>query len=285
MVGDRDAVAAFRTAVVEARVKQQLARELTARASHLAADVLADRGAEPYQRPTPVRLRYPRWGWRRAIGFAVEQRMLSVDYLAAYLRYVQSQSVAHLRRQDLRLGGMVFLGRHVELHAPMGHGRIVVGPWAWIGDGSMFRAHHGHLAVGAKVVTGRQTVANVYLDLEIGDAALLADWVYLCDFDHRHDRVDVPMKDQGLRMTPTRVGRDVWIGVKASVLRGADIGDGSIVASHAVVKRKFDPFSILGGIPAEVIGSRLPDGMSIDEATECVRRGEPIRGGPLGETD
>ena len=134
---------------------------------------------------------------------------------------------------------------------------------------------------GAKVVLGRDNVINSYLDVEVGDAAILADWIYVCDFDHRYDRLDVPIKDQGIVTSPTRIGADVWIGEKATVLRGVDIGDGCVVASHCLVNRDLPPFSIAVGTPARVVRSRLPAGVDPEEAADRVRRGLAIPGDPL----
>ena len=100
----------------------------------------------------------------------------------------------------------------------------MIGPWCWIGNDNKLRAHEGQLTLGAKVVMGRDNVVNTYLDIEIGGASILADWIYICDFDHRTERLDVPIKDQGIVKSPVRVGGDVWIGEKATVLRGCDIG-------------------------------------------------------------
>ncbi|MBS3941804.1 MAG: acyltransferase, partial [Actinobacteria bacterium] len=128
----------------------------------------------------------------------------------------------------------------------------------------------------------RDNVVNTYLDVEIGDASILADWIYVCDFDHRFDRLDVPIKDQGIVKSPVRIGGDVWVGEKASILRGVDIGHGSVIASHALVKSDIPPFSIAVGIPARVVKSRLPAGMAPEEALDRLRRGLPIPGDPIG---
>jgi acetyltransferase-like isoleucine patch superfamily enzyme len=93
---------------------------------------------------------------------------------------------------------MLFTGKRVELRARPGHGRLVIGPWCWIGNDNKLRSHEGQLTLGAKVVLGRDNVVNSYLDVEVGDAAILADWIYVCDFDHRTDRLDIPIKDQGI---------------------------------------------------------------------------------------
>ena len=90
---------------------------------------------------------------------------------------------------------MVYLGRGVELSARKGYGRIVLGRWVHLGDGNRLRAHEGTLRIGDKTVLGRENTFNCYLDLHVGASCIVADWVYVCDFDHRTD--DVRPADQG----------------------------------------------------------------------------------------
>jgi acetyltransferase-like isoleucine patch superfamily enzyme len=266
---------------LEVAVAAETAREATARASRLGDDLLADAGVPAHLRRPPLRLRYPRWGWRDAARTAVERRMLGPRYWTLYRRAAAIVVRARLTGHHVELQGLVFTGRRVELTARPGHGRLVLGPWCWIGDDNKLRAHEGQLTLGAKVVMGRDNVINTYLDIEVGEASILADWIYVCDFDHRFDRLDVPIKDQGIVTTPTRIGSDVWLGEKASVLRGVDVGDGAVVASHCLVNRDVPPFSIAVGVPVRVVRSRLPAGMDPEEAADRVRRGLPIPGDPL----
>ena len=251
-------------------VRAAIAQEATVRAAHLASDV----GVDVPVPPLPSRTR---WGWRRAIEFGVRSRMYTPEYLALYSRFIAHR----LRQPQVRMGGMVFFGRRVELKARPGHGVLDLGAWCWIGDANKLRAHEGNLRLGPKVVMGRDNVINTYLDIEIGTNALLGDWIYVCDFDHIYDRLDVPIKAQGLVKTPVRIGADVWVGEKASILRGADVGSGSVVASQALVKDAIPPFSIVVGTPARVIKSRLPDGMTVEEGLALQRAGHPIPGDPL----
>jgi len=51
------------------------------------------------------------------------------------------------------------------------------------------------------------------------------------------------------------IGNNVFVGLNAIILLNTDIGDNCIVAAGAVVKGKFESNSIIGGIPAKVIGS------------------------------
>lgn len=248
----------------ERAVAAAVGREGTLRAAELG-------GVIP---PRPNRVR---WGWRKAVRFAVERRMVTPEYLTLYARHL----VHRLREPHVDLQGMVFLGKRVELRARRHHGHLSLGPWCWIGNDNKLRAHEGTLRLGPKVVMGRDNVVNTYLDIEIGEDALLGDWIYVCDFDHVVERLDVPIRKQGLVKTPVRIGADVWVGEKASILRGADIGAGSVIASQALVKGPIPPFSIAVGSPARVLRSRLPEGMSVDEALALQRRGAAIPGDPL----
>jgi acetyltransferase-like isoleucine patch superfamily enzyme len=256
----------------ELAVSAAVARAGIARAEAMTAATGSAAPANLPEGPAQVR-----WGWRKAVRFAVQQRMYTPQYMVLYARYLTHR----LRHPHVDLQGMVFLGRRVELAARRHHGRLSLGPWCWIGDDNKLRAHEGNLRLGPKVVMGRDNVVNTYLDIEIGQNALLGDWIYVCDFDHIYEHPHLPIKKQGLVKTPTRIGEDVWVGEKASILRGADIGSGSVVASQALVKGVIPPFSIVVGTPARVIRSRLPEGMTAEEALDLQRRGAAIPGDPL----
>jgi acetyltransferase-like isoleucine patch superfamily enzyme len=268
---------------LSAREAGELGRELAERHRDLAVSAAVAReglarvealAAGRRLPPAPPRVR---WGWRRAVRFAVERRMLTPEYLRLYARFAAQR----LRHPHVDLQGMVFFGRRVELAAAPHHGRLSLGPWCWIGNDNKLRAHEGNVRLGPKVVLGRDNVVNAYLDVEIGADTLLGDWIYVCDFDHAHDRLDVPIRKQGIVKSPVRIGADVWVGEKASILRGADIGAGSVIASQALVKGPVPPFSIVVGTPGRVLRSRLPSGMTAEEGLDLQRRGRPIPGDPL----
>ena len=52
---------------------------------------------------------------------------------------------------------------------------------------------------------------------------------------------------------PIVVGKDVWIGAHATILKGVTIGDGAIIAAGAVVTRDVPPNTIAAGVPARVV--------------------------------
>lgn len=57
----------------------------------------------------------------------------------------------------------------------------------------------------------------------------------------------------------TIIGNDVWIGHNATIMPGVTIGDGAIIASNATVTKNVEPYTIVGGNPAQLIKKRFSD--------------------------
>ena len=90
----------------------------------------------------------------------------------------------------------------------------------------------------------------------IGDDTIFGNYVSLHSENHNFAEHDVPIRLQGVNRKGIRIGCNCWIGAKATILDGAEIGDGCIVAAGAVVRGKFPSNSIIGGVPAKIIKSR-----------------------------
>ncbi|PTP60927.1 hypothetical protein CWO01_14855 [Vibrio splendidus] len=54
-----------------------------------------------------------------------------------------------------------------------------------------------------------------------------------------------------------RVGNDCWIGERAMIIGGAEIGDGAVVLAGAVVTKNVPPYAIVGGVPAKILKYRF----------------------------
>jgi carbonic anhydrase/acetyltransferase-like protein (isoleucine patch superfamily) len=56
-----------------------------------------------------------------------------------------------------------------------------------------------------------------------------------------------------------RIGNDVWIGAKATILSGVAVGDGAVIGARSVVARDVPPYGIVVGNPARFIRKRFTD--------------------------
>jgi acetyltransferase-like isoleucine patch superfamily enzyme len=191
-------------------------------------------------------------GWLRWVVWAAANRAYTRRHLASYLRMAR----ASLRYPSLRFEGPVFIGPDVRFELREGYSRIMVGAYTHFGAHARIRAHEGTLRIGSKSVIGIRNTINCWLDIDIGDTCLFGDDVYICDFDHKTESLDVPIKDQGIVKAPVRIGDDVWMGTKVVVTRGTSVGAQSIVAASSVARGVYPPRSVVAGIPGRVVKTR-----------------------------
>ena len=212
----------------------------------------ADHGEHaPWGLPRPL-------AWLRWVGWALANRAFTRHHLASYLRMARASA----RCRSLRFEGPCFIGPDVRFEVREGYGRLVVGAYTHFGAHARIRAHEGTLRIGEKSVIGIRNTLNCWLDLSVGRACLFGDDVYVCDFDHVTERLDVPIKDQGIAKSPVRIGDDVWLGTKVVVTRGTRIGDHSVVAAAAVARGTYPAKSVVAGIPGKVVRTRTDDNAS-----------------------
>lgn len=91
----------------------------------------------------------------------------------------------------------------------------------------------------------------------IGSCVMMGSDVVVITRNHAFSRTDIPMMHQGFEEEqPVVIEDDVWIGDRVIILPGVRVGQGSILAAGAVVSRDVEPYTIVGGVPARVIGRR-----------------------------
>lgn len=100
--------------------------------------------------------------------------------------------------------------------------------------------------------------SHIPFNLTIGENVMMAPNCYILgNIDHRFDRIDIPMREQGCRYKkPTIIGNDIWIGQNVLITPGRTIKDGSIIAAGCVLTKDFPENSIIGGNPSVLIRNR-----------------------------
>ena len=186
--------------------------------------------------------------------------LASLKWVIANRAYTPWYLVRYWRLLKFKLANPHITPRHgvpgqgVEIQAAPELSQLEIGRWVHIGDKNTIRARG--LAAHRRQGGFRPRQRDQHLDIEFGDSVLMADWCYICDFDHKMDNIELPIKDQGIVKSPVRIGPDTWIAAKATVLRGTTIGRGCVLGSHAVVKGDIPDYSIAVGAPAKVVKNR-----------------------------
>lgn len=107
-------------------------------------------------------------------------------------------------------------------------------------------------------------------DLTIGDYVSISDDVtILLSGEHRTDTPSTyPFSEREnygnknrFSKGDVKIGNDVWIGYRVTILSGVTIGDGAVVGACSLVNNDVPPYTIVGGVPAKKIGERKNPGV------------------------
>lgn len=161
---------------------------------------------------------------------------------------------AILAYPQLTVGRGVIFHPGARLRAYDG-GTMVIGTGTSIGRGALLIAEGSKLEIGAHGFIGEGSIIVAKAGIRIGDDSLIAERVTIRDQDHPIRAF--PRNREPANAVPIAIGDNVWIGAKASVLKGVTIGDHCVVGAHAVVTRDVPAASIALGIPAAVRGTVL----------------------------
>lgn len=157
------------------------------------------------------------------------------------------------RKRDLELTSLHAAGK-LPLHSL----RIaVLRRWgASIEPGATF--YHGFevrnakgLKVGTRASIGNDAILDARGGITIGKDVNLSTAVSLWTGQH-----DWQSPDFAYEKAPITIGDNAWLSTRVIVLPGVTIGEGAVIAAGAVVTKDVEPYTLVGGIPAKVIGTR-----------------------------
>jgi acetyltransferase-like isoleucine patch superfamily enzyme len=135
---------------------------------------------------------------------------------------------------------------------------ITIAEFAEIKQGVVIQAF-GDIKIGKYAQLNPYTVLyGGYI--EIGDNVMIAPHCVIASGNHDFKQTSLPMRFAGnITKGPIVIADDVWIGANCTIVDGVKIGKGAVVAANSCVTDNVIPYSIVGGVPAKVIGNRKGD--------------------------
>lgn len=118
------------------------------------------------------------------------------------------------------------------------------------------------LAPGAELKLGPRVGISAAIlcagkQITIGEDTIIGAGAMLLDNDFHALLPDGTWKDEYVEgARPIRIGRSVFIGARALILKGVEIGDAAIIGAGAVVTHDVPPSTIFAGNPAKEVGKR-----------------------------
>lgn len=154
-------------------------------------------------------------------------------YLNAIVRDPQIEVGDYTIYNDFVADPLLFETNNVLYHYPIHRERLVIGKFCSIACGTKFLFNCANHTLKS---LSTYTFPLFYEEWELEKSNITTAW------DNKGDIV---------------IGNDVWIGYETVIMAGVHIGDGAIIAAHAVVTKDIPPYTIVGGTPAKEIRKRF----------------------------
>lgn len=123
--------------------------------------------------------------------------------------------------------------KNVKYHFDFTGDKLIIGKFCMIASGAQF------------IMNGANHLSSAFSAYPF--AIFGKDWSNAMHNKHYPNKGDL------------RIGNDVWIGYNATLMAGITVGDGAIIAANSTVVKDVEPYSIVGGNPAELIRKRFSD--------------------------
>ena len=107
------------------------------------------------------------------------------------------------------------------------------------------------IEVGSNSVIGHNVTLDGRAGIRIGKNVNISSEVMI--WTKQHDHSDSKFKIVGGKVI---IEDYVWISARAIILPGITIGKGAVIAAGSVVTKTVEPYSIMAGVPAKIIGKR-----------------------------
>ena len=169
-------------------------------------------------------------------------------YLCLYYGFARFLPASHVNILG-RMGGRIrnLCARHLFAYC---HPSANIEHMAYFGSGK-------GIEIGNRSGIGKN--CRVPNNIKIGDNVMMGPKCWIFDTaTHRHDRVDIPMIDQGREDSGKRtiIGDDVWIGRECLIIGGKTIGSHTIIGARSVVSKDIPDYVVAAGNPIRIVKER-----------------------------
>lgn len=139
-----------------------------------------------------------------------------------------------------------------------GKERIHIDKTALIAEYVIARVPVGKLLVGSNSQIGPFTVIFTSASgVEIGNNVMIAPHCVIASGSHNHTNIDSIRHAPSITNGPIIIEDDVWIGSNCTITDNVKIGKGAVVGANSIVNKDVLAYSIVGGVPAKFISSRI----------------------------
>jgi len=164
-------------------------------------------------------------------------------------------------KKNIELGNGVTIERFVELDGLSKQG-LVLEDNVKIGSYTQIKCTGSLKNIGQGIRIGKDSGIGDYCffgaagGISIGNNVIMGQNVRFHSENHNFNRLDIPIKHQGVSNQGIKIGSDCWIGAGAVFLDGVTVGDGCVIGANALVNQDIPSYSVAVGSPVKIIKNR-----------------------------
>lgn len=172
------------------------------------------------------------------------------------------KGVTFFNISKIQYGKFLRLGNHVYVSALCKNGiqfgdNVSIGAFSRVIVSTSLNEIGDKISIGNNVGIGEFAYLGGAGSLEIGDECIIGQYLSCHPENHNYQDTTISIRHQGVTRKGIKIGENCWIGSKVTILDGVEIGNGSIIAAGSVVNKSFPENSVIGGVPAKLLKTRI----------------------------
>lgn len=203
--------------------------------------------------------------WRFRWRFSIYAGKVRSDFLSIarsdFGKHINVRGAIYSTESSIVLGDFCSIAQTAEIGAEK-NGCVIVGPHVSFGPRTIISTSGGTIKIGAHTSFFSDCIISGVVS--IGGGCLFAKNVAVLSGTHqiygdgtiRENDAVYEKNPNHKPYAPVTIGEDCWLGMNSVILPGVNLGRGVVVGANAVVTKDVPEYSIVGGVPATIIGSR-----------------------------
>lgn len=161
-------------------------------------------------------------------------------------------------RNKITFGRWVSIGEYTTIKALSKEGvtlkdNVSIGAFSRLIVSTSYNNIGQHITIGNNVGIGEYAYLGGAGGLDIGDDCIIGQYFSCHPENHNFMNNKKLIREQGVSRKGIKIGKNCWIGAKVTILDGVTIGDNCVIAAGAVVTKDMPSYTVIGGVPAQVI--------------------------------